>query len=289
MPGIPAPTQSRARRIDAHQHFWRLERGDYGWLTPELAPIYRDFMPPDLLPLLAAEGIDGTVLVQAAPTEAETGFMLALADEHDFIEGVVGWVDFEAPDAADRISRLASHRKLSGMRPMIQDIADAGWMLRPQLEPAFAALAAHDLVMDALVLPRHLENLAKLIARFPEMRVVIDHCAKPEIAAGNIHDWAAAMQALAGAGNTFCKLSGLVTEAGAGWDAARLRPYVEHVLGVFGPHRVIWGSDWPVCTLAASYQDWREVADDLLRDCTGDERAAILGGTAIDVYRLGDR
>lgn len=281
------PRAPEMRRIDAHQHFWRLARGDYGWLTPELVPIYRDFVPGDLQPVLEAEGVAGTVLVQAAPTEAETDFILALADRHEFIEGVVGWTDFAAREAPRRIARLAARPRLKGLRPMIQDIADPGWMLRQELEPAFAALAAHDLVMDALVLPRHLDNLAKLIDRFPAMRIVIDHCAKPEIAAGNIRDWAAAMRTLAGAGNTFCKLSGLVTEAGGGWDAERLRPYVEHVLGVFGPHRVIWGSDWPVCTLAASYHDWCEAADTLLSRCTESERTAILGGNAIAVYRLG--
>jgi L-fuconolactonase len=274
------------RRIDAHQHFWQLSRDDYGWLTPNLAPIYRDFIPDDLTPLLKREGITATVLVQAAPTEAETDFMLSLADRYDFIAGVVGWSDFTAPDASERIAGLAGHPKLKGLRPMIQDIPEVDWMLRPELGSAYSAVIAHDLVFDALVLPRHLDNLAILLARFPEMRVVIDHCAKPEIAANGFDDWAPRIKALAEGSSAFCKLSGLVTEAGPDWNVEKLRPYVEHVLSVFGPHRVIWGSDWPVCTLATSYREWAEATDTLLKDCTPDERAAILGGNAVQFYRL---
>ncbi len=274
------------RRIDAHQHFWRLERGDYGWLTPELAPIYRDFLPEDLAPFLERHGIAGTVLVQAAPTEAETAFMLALADSHAFIEGVVGWTDFAAPDAPGRIARAARHPKLKGLRPMIQDIADVDWMLRPELGPAYAAMVTEDLVFDALVLPRHLDNLAVLLSRHPDLRTVVDHCAKPEIATGGFRDWAAAMKRIASGSAAYCKLSGLVTEAGADWNAERLRPYAEHVLSVFGPDRVVWGSDWPVCTLAASYDAWVEATDTLLAACTPAERDGILGGNAVAAYRL---
>lgn len=273
-------------RIDAHQHFWRLSRGDYGWLTPDLAPIHRDFEPPDLEPLLDAAGIGGTVLVQAAATEAETEFMLSLAERHDFIRGVVGWTDFAAADAPARVAALARHPKLKGLRPMIQDIADDGWMLRPELEPAYRAMTEHGLVFDALVLPRHLANLATLVARHPALKVVVDHCAKPEIAAGRFDDWAEGIGRVARSPSTVCKLSGLVTEAGEGWTVERLRPYVDHVLEIFGPDRVIWGSDWPVCALAATYGQWVEVTDILLADRRPDERAAILGGNAIRVYGL---
>lgn len=274
------------RRIDAHQHFWRLARGDYGWLTPDLAPIYRDFLPDDLTPLLRQHGIAGTVLVQAATSDAETDFMLSLAEAHEFIEGVVGWVDFAAPDTPARIAELAARPKLKGLRPMIQDIADTGWMLRPDLTAAYTALAAHDLVFDALVLPRHLDNLTELLTRFPQMRVVVDHCAKPAIAAGDFRNWADGIKAIAGGASTFCKLSGLVTEAGPDWAVDTLRPYVDHVLTIFGPDRVIWGSDWPVCTLAATYSAWMDATDALLAGCSEEERAAIRGGNAIDVYRL---
>lgn len=274
------------RRIDAHQHFWRLSRGDYGWLTPELGPIHRDFLPPDLEPLLERHGIAATVLVQAAPTEAETRYMLSLADAHAFVEGVVGWTDFAAADAPAAIARLARHPKLKGLRPMIQDIADVDWMLRPELEPAFGALVEHDLVFDALVLPRHLGNLLRLARRHPDLRIVVDHCAKPAIAAGGFSGWAEDIGSIAAETGAACKLSGLVTEAGTDWSVERLRPHVDHVLSSFGPGRVIWGSDWPVCTLAADYDGWVAVTDQLLEGCSGEERVAILGGNAARVYGL---
>lgn len=274
------------KRVDAHQHFWRLSRGDYGWLTPELGPIHRDFLPPDLEPLLQRHDIAATVLVQAAPTEAETRFMLSLADAHPFVEGVVGWTDFAAADAPAAIARLARHPKLKGLRPMIQDIADADWMLRPELEPAFRALVVHDLVFDALVLPRHLGNLLALARRHPDLRIVVDHCAKPAIAAGGFSGWADDIGRIAAETGAACKLSGLVTEAGAGWSAERLRPYVDHVLSIFGPGRVVWGSDWPVSTLAAGYDDWVAATGQLLDGCSDEEREVILGGNAVRVYGL---
>lgn len=274
------------RRIDAHQHFWKPSRGDYGWLTPELSTIYRDFLPDDLKPLMAAEGIEGTVLVQAAPSDAETDFMLSLADENAFIRGVVGWVDFESPDAPRRIAELAAHDRLKGLRPMIQDIPDPDWMLRPQLNAAFRALIDHELVFDALVLPRHLKNLAVLVDRYPEMAVVIDHCAKPDIASGAFEAWAQDMAAFATREQVSCKLSGLVTEAGESWNREKLQPYADHVLAVFGPERVIWGSDWPVCTLAASYSDWCEATAALLQRFDAADREAILGGNAGRIYGL---
>jgi L-fuconolactonase len=291
MAGVSEPVTAFAetspeRRIDAHQHFWRPSRGDYGWLTPALAAIHRDFLPDDLAPLLSRHGIAGTVLVQAAPTEQETRFLLSLAAEHAFVEGVVGWADFAAPDAPARIAALASHAKLKGLRPMIQDIADDDWMLRPDLEAAFAALVERGLVFDALVLPRHLENLVALLRRHPELGAVVDHCAKPDIGAVGFRDWADAMTAIAGESAAFCKLSGLVTQTRGAWSVEALRPTVEHVLGVFGPQRLIWGSDWPVCTLAAGYDAWVEATDVLLQGCTAAERDAVLGGNAVRAYRL---
>jgi L-fuconolactonase len=273
-------------RIDAHQHFWRPARGDYGWLTPDLDGLYRDFLPGDLAPLLDDAGIGGTVLVQAAPSEDETRFMLSLADRHDFVRGVVGWTEFEAPDASARIAALAAHPRLKGLRPMIQDLPDDDWMLRPGLGAAFRALADAGLVFDALVFPRHLPNLARLLDRHPAMRAVVDHGAKPAIAAGEFHAWAASMAAIARDTDASCKLSGLVTEAGPQWTADRLAPYVDHLLATFGPTRLIWGSDWPVCTLAATYRQWLDATDRLLGHCTPAERAAILGDNATRTYRL---
>ncbi len=275
-------------RIDAHQHFWSIARGDYGWLTPDLTAIYRDFLPDDLAPLLQQAGVEGTVLVQAAPTVAETEFMLSLADRTPFVKGVVGWVDFEAADAPAQIAALAAHPALVGLRPMIQDIADPNWMLGDALTPALAAVQEHDLTFDALTLPQHLGPLRQLLARHPRMRVVIDHGSKPLIRDGVTKGWAEDMSALAHETGAFCKLSGLVTEAAPDWKTDDLRPYVDHLLNTFGPSRLIWGSDWPVCTLASTYDRWVDTTDALLGALTTAERDAILGGNAARAYTLRD-
>lgn len=273
-------------RIDAHQHFWSIERGDYGWLTPELDAIYQDFLPADLTPLLRAADVEGTVLVQAAPTAGETDFMLGLADAAPFIKGVVGWVDFEAPDAADRIAELARRPALVGLRPMIQDIPDPNWMLRDALTPAFEALQANDLTFDALTLPPHLGVLRRLLDRHPGMRVVIDHASKPAMREGALEGWAEDMAALARDTDAFCKLSGLVTEARADWTTSDLRPVVHHLLQTFGAERLIWGSDWPVCLLASSYERWVETTEDLVIGLSPTQRDAVLGGNAARAYKL---
>ncbi|MCK7611745.1 amidohydrolase family protein [Roseibium sediminicola] len=271
-------------RLDAHQHFWQLARGDYGWLTPDFKPIYRDFGPGDLTPYLTRFGIEGTILIQAAPTVAETRFMLGLARQNAFIKGVVGWVDFEASDAPDQIAELAADPKLVGLRPMIQDIDDPDWMLKGSLTPAYSALVAHDLVFDALTLPQHLRNLLWLTDRHPRLRIVIDHGSKPDIAGGNVSAWAEDMYFIAERPSVYCKLSGLVTEAGAKWTVDTLRPHVDYLLDIFGPDRLIWGSDWPVCTLACSYEDWVQLTGELLQDLSEDEKQAVLGGNAERVY-----
>lgn len=273
--------------IDAHQHFWQLDRGDYGWLTPALAPLYRDFMPADLAPHLSRHGIDGTILVQAAPTLAETEFMLDLAERTPFVLGVVGWVDFEASSAADDIARLARHPKLVGLRPMIQDIADDDWMLRDDLSPAFEAMIKANLTFDALVLPRHLSRLRELLSRHPNLRTVIDHAAKPAIAGGLFEDWAKDMAILAKETNAYCKLSGLLTEAGDDWTPTDVAPYVAHLMEHFGDQRLIWGSDWPVLTIATNYGTWVDMANSFIPNER--ESEAIFGSNAVDVYRLPSR
>ncbi len=275
-------------KIDAHQHFWAVARGDYGWLTPDLDVIYRDFTPDDLAPMLKDAGIEGTVLVQAAPTVAETEYMLSLADETSFIKGVVGWVDFEASDAATQIEKLNKHPALIGLRPMIQDIADPLWMLGDALTPAFTELISRGLTFDALTLPQHLGPLRNLLARHPDMKVVIDHGSKPLIRDAILEGWAEDMAALASETNAWCKLSGLVTEAASDWTVDDLRPYVDHLLNTFGPSRLIWGSDWPVCTLASSYERWLETTDLLLSQLSSSERDAVMGGNAARAYNLRD-
>ena len=279
-------SKNDAPSIDAHVHFWQLARGDYDWLTPDFTAIYRDFAPADLDPLRKVYGIDGVVLVQAAATVAETDYMLGLAAGMPWVRGVVGWVDFADPTAPAEMARLAANRTLRGFRPMIQDIPDDDWMLRSDLDPAFRALIDLDLCFDALTLPRHLENLLALLGRYPELRTVICHGSKPQIRDRAFDAWADDMTALARETTALCKLSGLVTEALPDWTEADLRPYVDHLLATFGPERLIWGSDWPVCTLAASYDAWRRAAESLTAGLTETERAAVFGGNAQAFYRL---
>jgi L-fuconolactonase len=271
-------------RIDAHHHVWTLARGDYGWLTPDLAPIHRDFTLTDLAPHLSAAAIEGTILVQAAPTEAETLFLLGTAENAALVRGVVGWTDFDAADGVARIDALAGRRLLVGLRPMVQDISDDDWLLRPGLAVLLTAMAGHDLVFDALVLPRHLPRLLRVIDRHPNLQFVLDHFGKPRLATGDIADWQRNVALLAERPNIVCKLSGLATEAAKDWHVADLHRAVDHVRACFGPQRMLWGSDWPVVNLAGGYAKWFTAAETLLADLSPDERAAIFGGNAAQIY-----
>ena len=243
-----------APRIDPHQHFWRLARSDYVWITPDLAPLHRDHEPSHLRPLLGAAGIDGTIRVQAAATEAETDHMLALAARHDWIPGVVGWTDFDAADAPARI----------------------------------AAMVERELRFDTLVPPRHLDRLMRLMERHPDLPVVIDHGAKPRIADGRMQPWADDMARLAREPGALCKLSGLVTEAAAGWPADALWPYIHHLLDGFGPDRLMFGSDWPVLNLAGDCAGWARIAREAVTPLGAAAEAAIFGGTARRFYLGGE-
>ena len=276
-------------RIDAHQHFWRLAAREGAWPPPELAPIYRDFLPADLEDLLRRSGVAATVLVQSLPSEADTHFMLDLAGRHDFIAAVVGWVDLKAPDAPGRIAAMAAHPKLRGLRPMLQDLDDDGWIDDPALGPAVAAMLRHGLRLDALVLPRHLPALLAFARRYPALPIVIDHLAKPDMS-GAPHlphsQWRKDIDSLAAQPQVECKLSGMVTEAGPGWTVARLAPFAHHVLGAFGPQRVMWGSDWPVLRLASDYAAWMAASEALLAHLTPQERDAVFGLNASRFYGI---
>jgi L-fuconolactonase len=272
-------------RIDSHQHFWRLDRGDYDWLTPKLEPIYRDYLPGDLTPQLSRAGVDSTVLVQAAPTIAETQFMLDLAAEHAFIAGVVGWANFESPVAAETIATLADNSSLVGLRPMIQDIPDAAWMLKPELAPAIEAMIDHDLVFDALLRPLHLPVLRDFADLYPELRLVVNHGAKPALAGGDVAEWRRDLAVVAQTTNAVCKLSGLVTESGSA-NPALLVPCVDHLLEIFGPKRMMWGSDWPVCELVCSYEEWYQACEMLLVRLSEADREQIFSGTARETYGI---
>jgi L-fuconolactonase len=273
-------------KIDAHFHCWQLARGDYGWLTPALAPIYRDVAVADWQAQAAPRGVTGGVLVQAAPTEAETRFLLAQANANPAVLGVVGWVDMLAADAPTRIEALARHPRLKGLRPMLQDIADLEWILQPALEPALRAMAACGLVFDALVKSAHLPHVLTLAARHPDLRMVIDHCAKPGIAADEWQPWADGISRIANETRAMCKLSGLMTEAGPRPPPGAVRRWGEHVLQCFGAKRVVWGSDWPVLELAGSYEQWWSEAQELLAGLDIEGQAAVMGGNAMGLYRL---
>jgi L-fuconolactonase len=272
--------------VDAHQHFWATSRTDYGWLTPDLAGLYRDFQPTDLAPLLAAKGVAATVIVQAAPSEAETRYLLDIAHAWPTARAVVGWVDLAADDAVQRLERLAEDPLLRGVRPMIQDEPERDWMLRPAVGDALRAIAARGLAFDALVRPRHLSALTILVDRHPDLPVVIDHGAKPDIAAGAYGAWADDIRALSQRPQVMCKLSGLLSEAGPRTADADLRPYVDHLLECFGPKRLMWGSDWPVLTQAGDYGGWYDQARRLLNGLGADEQAQVFGLAAAGFYGI---
>lgn len=272
-------------RIDAHQHFWRLERNDYSWLTPELTALYKDFKPDDLLPLLNNHHIDGTVLVQAAPTEAETQFLLRLSEQYEYIKGVVGWVDFDHSNAPKHIDELAKHPKLVGIRPMIQDIKDIDWMLSPAVAKTLRSLSQHQLVFDALVKPQHLKNLKQLIEQHPDLKVVINHGAKPNIKERELHQWRTDLSAFRDLPNVSCKLSGLITEASSDWQAKDLFPYIDTIFDVFGEQRVLWGSDWPVSLLASSYAKWFDIVELYLTQ-NSLSKEKVFGENTMNIYNL---
>lgn len=274
--------------IDAHQHFWQLDRGDYDWLTPALPSLYRDFMPDDLAPHLRGHDVIGTVLVQAAPTEDETRFLLDIAKSTPTVLGVVGWIDMEADNAVERLDALMAYGEgyLKGIRPMIQDIADPEWLLMTRLDRVFQAMVERELVFDALVRPMHLANLERRLRQHPQLKTVIDHGAKPMISSHARSAWSDAMRSLANHTDAVCKLSGLVTEASADWTASDIRPYVAELIYHFGPKRLIWGSDWPVVNLAADYAGWLSVAQMCCGRLDKRDREMIFGRNARVIYGL---
>ena len=282
-------------RIDAHCHLWTLERGDYGWLdpnNPDLTPLVRDFTPEDLSANLARAGIDRAVLVQAAPTVAETDFMLSLADVTPEISGVVGWVDLSDAGATKDIDRLAQHPYFKGVRPMLQDLPDTNWIATAPHPDAVAALLANEVRFDALVTPHHLAPLQQFVDKYPDLAVIIDHAAKPVLGDTTDASWEAwdkGMAQLARSQNVSCKFSGLVTELGTSRHVEQQNAVggvFEKLLAWFGAGRLMWGSDWPVVTLQNTYDDWDRLSQLVLSDLSNNEKDNILGFTAKRVYDL---
>lgn len=266
-------------RIDAHQHYWVVSRGDYGWLTPASGILYRDYLPKDLKPHLEREGIDRTIVVQAAPTVAETRFLLELAETEPTIAGVVGWLDMEDEGFADALAQFMAHPKFCGIRPMIQDLPDDDWMLRPAVQRAFKELERVGCPFDFLTYPRHLPRVVRVLEAFPNLRCVIDHLSKPPIRTGQLEPWRTDLARVAAFPNVWCKLSGMVTEADhARWTPADLAPYARHAVEVFGWERVMFGSDWPVCLLAAEYGQVVAALREVLGDALTPEREGKLFG-----------
>ncbi|MGX5187376.1 amidohydrolase family protein [Streptomyces avermitilis] len=277
--------------VDAHHHVWDLSVRDQDWITgPELQPLRRNFTVADLEPEARAVGVDRTVLVQTVTVAEETPEFLALAAESELIGGVVGWTDLTRPDVADELARLAElpgGAYLRGIRHQVQGEPDPDWLLRPDVRRGLAAMAGAGLVHDLVVLPHQLPACVKAARGLPELTFVLDHLGKPPIASGAHEPWATHVRALAALPNTVCKLSGMVTEAGPGtWTADALRPYADTVLDAFGPGRLMFGSDWPVCTLAASYGQVMDVAHELTAALGSDEREDLFSGTATRVYGL---
>ena len=277
--------------VDAHQHFWDPARGDYGWLKPD-NPIHRAFGTGDLRPLLVQTGVDATILVQAAPTPAETDYMLAIASRAKFILGVVGWIDLEAADAANEVRRRAEEPLFLGVRPMLQDLPDPGWILQPSLRPALNAITAEGLVFDALIFPNQISVITELATRHPQLSIVLDHAAKPRLGdAGAMVHWQRGIEALAQCANVTCKVSGLLTELQAGAGVADIMAAVAHLFDAFGPTRLIWGSDWPVLTLshlklgAGDYQAWFELAREAIAAREPSAVRAVMGHNALRIYR----
>jgi len=272
--------------VDAHQHLWRIGKNGHEWPTPDLDVIHRDFVTADLTEVTEAAGVDATVLVQSQPSDADTDWMLDVADGSALIRGVVGWADLAAANAPQRLAHLAKRSKLKGIRPMLQGLADDNWILRDAVRPALEALLEHSLRFDALVFTRHLAAIDTLAKTFPDLPIIIDHCAKPPLATGNLSAWRDAIARVAENANVTCKLSGLFTEMRPDQGLGGAMPIADHVLSVFGADRLMWGSDWPVVLLRGSYDTWLDWTKVWLGDKTADVKANILGNTARRVYAL---
>ena len=275
-------------RIDAHQHFWQFDPVRDSWITWEMQAIRRDFLPDHLHPMLQEGGIDGSVVVQADQSEDENEFLLGLADDYDFIKGVVGWVDLRHPEVDRRLKHYTAFPKMKGFRHVLQGEQDRALMLNPNFKRGIAALATYGYTYDILIYPDQLGYTREFVASFPDQPFVIDHIAKPHIKDRYITDeWINAIRAVAAYPNVSCKISGMVTEADwRQWKPEHLRVYIDTVVEAFGTNRILYGSDWPVCLVAASYGQVLHVVKDYFSAFSPDEQAAFFGGNAIRFYKL---
>jgi len=272
-------------RLDAHQHFWKYNAAKYGWIDERMGALKRDFLPGDLRPILEADGFDGSICVQARQDLEETQWLLDLADENDFVKGVVGWVDLCSGELAGQLDDLAKRKKLVGVRHIVQAEPDDEFMRRQDFRRGIAQLRERGLTYDLLLYPRHLPVAVKLAREFPDQPFVVDHIAKPEIAAGVLAPWDRDVRELAKLDNVWCKVSGMVTEAKwKAWKAADFRPYLDVVFEAFSPDRLMIGSDWPVCTLSADYRATMGIVTEYLGQLPADSQEKVLGGNCAEFY-----
>jgi L-fuconolactonase len=274
-------------RIDSHQHFWEYHPSRQTWMNNEMGALKKDFLPADLHPLLVASKLDGCVAVQASQTEAETDFLLQLAGEYDFIKGIVGWVNLMAEDVEERLSYYREFKKIKGFRHVLHDEADIDFMLRPAFLNGISYLKKYGFSYDILIYPQHLPNTLKLVQQFPNQAFVVDHIAKPNIRERKLDQWQSDLQALANNENVYCKISGMVTEAKwKDWKKEDFTIYLDTVLELFGIKRLMYGSDWPVCTLSASYADMIAIVESYFSKFSANEKDCFFGHNARRFYNL---
>jgi L-fuconolactonase len=274
-------------RIDAHQHFWKFDPIRDSWIDASMKRIQRDFYPQDLKPLLESHGFDGTVLVQADQSDAETAYLLSRAWQCDFIKGIVGWIDLQADDISERLDECAHNKVLKGFRHVLQGERQRDFMLRPAFMRGVGELQRNGYTYDILVYPDQLRFVKQFVAAFPNQPFVIDHMAKPYIKNGDIEAWRSDMRDVASFPNVYCKISGLVTEADwVMWKEPELTPYIDAVLDAFGPQRMMFGSDWPVCLIAAEYEQVVNIVKNYFLSFSKHEQELIFGTTATRFYKL---
>ena len=274
-------------RIDSHQHFWQFIPERDAWITHEMSVLRQDFMPADLEPLLLKYGVEGCIAVQADQSESETRFLLTLAQRFDFIKGVVGWIDLRAANVHDRLAYFSGFSKFKGVRHIVQDEPDTDFLLRPEWLRGIAALQQYDYTYDILIRAHQLDVTARFIEKFPNQRFVIDHLAKPPIGTGNRREWTRGITDVSQYKNVYCKLSGLITEGNlTGWKISDFDYYINHIIEVFGPNRLLFGSDWPVCLLAGKYGDVVTIIERALAHLSEEQCDRIWRKNAIVCYKL---
>jgi L-fuconolactonase len=281
------PHLKRLMRIDSHQHFWHYGPDEYGWIDDSMSSLRRDFLPGDLEPELAAAGFDGCIAVQVRQTSEETRWLLELADSFPFILGVIGWVDLRANNVREQLEQFAANPRFLGVRHIVQSEPDDRFLLQPEFLRGVASLSEFDLSYDILIYARHIPAAAEFVQQFPRQRFVLDHMAKPLIKSGSRDPWTRDIRELAKFPNVFCKMSGLVTEADwQSWKPDHMAPYLEVAMECFGPDRLMIGSDWPVCRVAASYSQVMNLVIEFLGKYPESVRKAVLGETAMRFWKL---